>query len=834
MAYTPGMNQSLAVEVTTRGVEQFNTQMGAATERLQTFKTAVGAAGAALAALGTVGVAKSVSAFSSFDDAMTESLAIMGDVDEAMRGTMEETAREVATTTQFSAREAAESYFYLASAGLDATESVESLGEMATFAQAGQFDMARATDILTDAASALGKEVSDYNDVADTFVKANQLANTSVEQVGEAMTSKAGAALRQFNIDLDDGVAALAAYADQGIKGRRAGEVLNRTMLTLAEGAEEHTEAFEDLGLSVFDADGEMRDFSAIITDLDEAMADMSTEQQNATLRQMGFTRRTREGVVALLGQSEALGEYRGELQEAGGASEDVAENQMETLRKQFGLLSSQITDLAIGVGNDLAPALSDMIRSARDGLDAFSEWNDELGGLPATIGTLTALVGGLAITIGWFLSGPLGLAIAAVGAFAAAYRTNFMGVADVTDEAVSRAAAALDRFTPSMAELEDAAAVLREAFAVYMGEVEKNVEAVRPAFETLSEQGRRLLGVLGDNFEAVRAVVENALDAIGGESGDMGETFKAVAEVYRSALVVVMNVLTTLTGAFVEAYTFISEAVIQPALAAILDVHETHLRGVISETLETVEVVLDRFEFFASGVMAILRPFINTALALWDTFGDEILGVVEFAFDAVIGVTSTLLDGLLTYFRVVLALIRGDWGEAFDLMAGLAERTFEDLLAFLDEWAGRAAAALKSMADGVGEAIREAINRALGLPFSHTIGEVNVGGESVFAGKTIEIPALAEGGVVDGATLAMIGESGPEAVVPLDKADGMGGAASGDVAREVANALRGMSVVVETGDETLDRVIQSEAQVVVDRSNRKQRRQRKSRGNRR
>ena len=94
--------------------------------------------------------------FAGFDDALNQSLAIMGDVSDAMRKDMAQAAKDVARETRFNATDAAESYFFLASAGLDAKQSIEALPQVAQFAQAGMFDMAQATDLLTDAQSALG------------------------------------------------------------------------------------------------------------------------------------------------------------------------------------------------------------------------------------------------------------------------------------------------------------------------------------------------------------------------------------------------------------------------------------------------------------------------------------------------------------------------------------------------------------------------------------------------------------------------------------------------------------------------------------------------------
>ena len=96
-----------------------------------------------------------------FDQAMTESLAIIDKVTPQMRRQMEDTAKRVATTTKFSAQEAAEAYFFLASSGMSAAESMRALPVVANFAQAGVINLARATELLSDAYITLGLRTGD-------------------------------------------------------------------------------------------------------------------------------------------------------------------------------------------------------------------------------------------------------------------------------------------------------------------------------------------------------------------------------------------------------------------------------------------------------------------------------------------------------------------------------------------------------------------------------------------------------------------------------------------------------------------------------------------------
>jgi len=329
-------------------------------------------AGKALGAVGAAvggGLALSVREFGKFDSAMNQSIAIMGDVSDSMRNEMSEAAREVAKNTTFSAEQAAESFFFLASAGLSAEQSVGAMPQVAAFAQAGMFDMATATDLATDAQSALGLTSDDTQEnlanltrVTDVFVKANTLANTSVEQLATALTTKAGNALKTVDKDVEEGAAALAVFADQGIKGERAGTLLTNTIFGLTDIMKKAPEEAERLGIEVFNAAGEMNSFADISEDLTEALSSMTKEQQVATLDSLGFTKQAREGTLALLGQSEQLKDYETALRGAGGTAQQVADNQLDTFNAKLSLLGSAVTDVAIDVGGQLAPTIEGLI----------------------------------------------------------------------------------------------------------------------------------------------------------------------------------------------------------------------------------------------------------------------------------------------------------------------------------------------------------------------------------------------------------------------------------------------------------------------------------------
>ena len=302
-------------------------------------------------------------AFLDFDANMTESLAIMGDVSAGMRTKMEEAAKSVAKTTTFSAAEAAQSYFFLASAGLDAKQSIAALPQVSKFAQAGMFDMARATDLATDAQSALGMTIDDAQEnlvnltrVTDVLVKANTLANASVEQFSTALTNKAGAALKIVGKEIEEGVAVLAAFADQGLKGAEAGTALNIVFRDMQTKALRNKKAFAELDVTVFDVAGEMRNIADVIGDLEGALAGMSDEQKKATLMQLGFADKSVIFIQTILGQSEAIREYEGELRNAAGITEEVASKQLESFKAQIKLTTDSLKVMIIELVNTVMP----------------------------------------------------------------------------------------------------------------------------------------------------------------------------------------------------------------------------------------------------------------------------------------------------------------------------------------------------------------------------------------------------------------------------------------------------------------------------------------------
>jgi len=378
----------IAINIVTKGAELAKRQLagigsqgGKSGKSLGKFSAAVKVAGLALAVGLAKGLTKATQEFISFDDKMTQSLAIM-DTTVVQQEAMKKAALETSRTTRISADQSAEAFFFLASAGLNAEQSVAALPQVAKFAQAGMFDMATATDLATDAQSALGLSVDDaqanlnnLTRVTDVLVKANTLANASVQQFSEALTTKAGAALKVVGKDVEEGVAVLAAFADRGVKGAEAGEKLNQVLRDIPRATAKNSEEFAKLGLEMFDSQGNMKNVADIVEELDGVLGPMSDEMKAATLDQLGLNRGVADAVKILSGAGDQIRQYEADLRQSGGTTEMVADKQMGSLKAQIDLMNNAFSELGILIGEIIAPALTAMVQKITKVTQGFSKF---------------------------------------------------------------------------------------------------------------------------------------------------------------------------------------------------------------------------------------------------------------------------------------------------------------------------------------------------------------------------------------------------------------------------------------------------------------------------
>jgi len=474
------------------------------------------------AAIG-VGLGAVVKFGSDFEKAMTESTAIMVGLSEEARDKMEGIARSIAKTTSVSATEAAEAYYFLASAGLDAAQSMAALPQVAMFAEAGQFDLNVATELLTDSVSALGMRSTDaaknleaMTKVSDVLVKANLLATGSTEQFAEALTSKAGAALKVLGKPLEEGVAVLAAFADRGVKGAEAGEMFNRIMRDIPRAIAKNKDEFDRFGISLVDTNGNLKHSADIIDALSSAMDGMSDEAAAMMFDQLGINRGALDGIKILNGSGAAIRDYEAKLRDAGGVTEHVAKEQIKNFRDQLDLLGNKLIDVGITAWDKFVEPLSAKVMPAlQEGalrLGSFVENIEKVD--PSVLASIGGALAGSLVPALWALTaaawstfGPL-VPFAVIGAAVGVAIQHMV-------EAAGGWGAVAERFKTQTGKI---AGVLEAAKGIYEGFIRGVKNGAGPMRDGAG-QGRGLANAIDgvtSALRAVRPVVETFGRAIG------------------------------------------------------------------------------------------------------------------------------------------------------------------------------------------------------------------------------------------------------------------------------------------------------------------------------
>ena len=355
----------------------------------------------------------SVRAFANFDQAMIESTSIMGDLADETKTKMREVAKVLSAEVPQSATKLAESYFFLASASKSADQSMALLSKVSAFATAGAFNMATATDLLTDAQSALGmtskdtaKDTENLVSISDELVRANTLANASVKQFAEALTSDAATASKSMGQSLETTIALLALYADKGKKGAEAGNLFGRATRLLSKAARDNANVFSKYQIKTINqATGEYRNFIDILEDMNQAFSKMTGPEVKSALSELGFEALAQKSILPLLGATNQLKKYEEELRKAGGTTADVAEKQMKSFSNQIQLVKNQLALVGIEIGEVLAPYIMKLGGWLKQAAKFWQALSPAIKKTAVAVGLAVSAIGPLLIMGGSLLS---------------------------------------------------------------------------------------------------------------------------------------------------------------------------------------------------------------------------------------------------------------------------------------------------------------------------------------------------------------------------------------------------------------------------------------------
>lgn len=406
-----------------------------------------------------VGLGATVTAVAAnFETSMSKVAAIAGlDTTGEEFDALSEKAKEMGATTKFSASEAADAFTYMAMAGWKTESMLDGIDGIMQLAAASGEDLATTSDIVTDALTAFGLQASDSSHFADILAAASNNANTNVFMLGESFKYVAPVA-GALGYSAEDTSIALGLMANSGIKASQAGTALRTAMSNLVKPTDAMAVVMDQYGISLTDADGNMKSFMTIMTDLREKMGGLDEATQAAAASTL-FGKEAMSGMLAIINASdEDFNKLTNSIYNADGTAAQMAETMQDNLTGQLTILKSALEGLAISFGKILIPYLTQAVQWLTGIIDKFNSMDESTKKLIVVVGTIAAAIGPVLLIIGKLsraigsiisliggagglsavltaLTGPIGIVIAAVAALVAAWVTDFGGIRKKTAE---------------------------------------------------------------------------------------------------------------------------------------------------------------------------------------------------------------------------------------------------------------------------------------------------------------------------------------------------------------------------------------------------------------
>jgi len=338
--------------------------------------------------------------FAKFEQSMANTISVLGATSESI-DQLNAAARRMGETTIFSASEAADAMYYLASAGYDANQVMGALKGTLDLAAATQFDLAETTRIVVSTLNAFGLEAAQAGRISNTFSAIISASQATMGKLGDSMKYVAPV-MAQLGISVEQTSATLGTLYNSGLEASQAGTYLRQGMIRLQAPTKEAMKAIKNLGLEFNDVNPQMHDMVEIIGAFNKAGAGMIDKGDE--LAKIFGTRSVNAWQILVKSGAENLTQLTEEITNTNKAAE-MAEIQINTFSGAMKLLKSVLQETAIQIGEALQPILRWLVDFLRDAVALFNK-------MPMGIKTVTVTIIAFAAALG-LLVGPMALLLA-------------------------------------------------------------------------------------------------------------------------------------------------------------------------------------------------------------------------------------------------------------------------------------------------------------------------------------------------------------------------------------------------------------------------------------
>lgn len=465
---------------------------------------------------------------SDFESGMSKVAAISGASGQELEK-LTEKAKEMGSTTKFSATESAAAFEYMAMAGWKTEDMLNGIEGIMSLAAASGEDLATTSDIVTDALTAFGMKASDAGHFSDVLAQASSNANTNVGMMGETFKYVAPVA-GALGYTAEDTALAIGLMANAGIKGSSAGTALRSMMSRLTKPTKEVQSAMNRLGISLTDDNGKMKSLNEVMTDLRNGFNGLS-EAEAAELASSLAGQEAMSGLLAIVNASDDdFKKLERSIYNCDGAAARMAETMSDNLQGQITILKSGVEGLAISLYENMQAPCMEIVKTAQEMIQELQEsFND--GGLDSLVTTFGSILSRIVESVANAAPDLINAATSLVSSFCDSLKSS----PSIGDAAASLITALVTGFFSCADDIWTTAIVLAGKMAD--GLAEGAPQIAQAAARCAGDIVECIIDWAPDFIDAGKRIIEGIIQGISEEFPSLGAFLSGLFEGFTSTL---------------------------------------------------------------------------------------------------------------------------------------------------------------------------------------------------------------------------------------------------------------------------------------------------------
>lgn len=600
-----------------------------------------------------------------FTSTMSEVSAISGATGEDFEK-LEACAREYGATTVFSASNAAEALKYMSLAGWDADQSTSALGGVLNLAAASGMELGAASDMVTDYLSAFTMEAGDAAYFADLLSYAQSHSNTTAEALGEAYKNCA-ANLNAAGQDVETVTSLLEGMANQGYKGSEAGTAMAAIMRDITNGMKDGAIKIGETSVAVMDAQGNFRDLTDILTEVEAATNGMGDAERAVALSST-FTADSTKGLNLILNEGmDKIAGYEEELRGASGSAEEMANIMNDNLSGDVAAMNSAFEELGLKIYDALESKLRAGVQFITNGVIPAIEW---LGG---HIPEVTIAVSGLGAVIAAMNWGTISSKIAMVKGALVKLAAALGGVSLPAIAIIAVITAVALAFTNLWKNNEE-----------FRNKITAIWDGIKAKFDEFGQGIVDRLNALGFEFEDITEVMKAVWDGFCEVLAPIIEgVFQQISNILSEALDILTGLFDIFAGIFTGDWDMVWQGV-QEVFGAVWDFVVATFENWISTFTSLADTVLGWFGTDWETVWTNVKTFFSDTWNAISSFFSGILTGIKIFFtdtwNSIVSFFSGILSGIYSSVTGTMTEIHDTFTNIWDSITGFLSGAWETI----------------------------------------------------------------------------------------------------------------------------------------------------------